>query len=107
MAAINLNKEQFEQLIHGDKPVIVDFWAPWCGYCRRIAPVYDRIAEQYGEQLIVGKVNIDEAPQLAEAEKIEVIPTIVLYRNAEAIDSLVAPDSKAMIDRLIQGALEK
>lgn len=107
MSAINMNKAQFEQSIHEEKPVLVDYWAPWCVYCRRIAPAYEKIAEEYGDQLVIGKVNIDEESQLAEAEKIEVIPTLVLYRGGKAVDSIVAPDSKAAIERFIQDAMEK
>ena len=107
MAAINFNKEQFNRMLSGDKPVLVDFWAPWCGYCRRIGPAYERIAEEYSDRLEVAKVNIDEESQLAEAEHIEVIPTLVLYRNGKAVDSIVAPDSKAAIDQFIRAALEK
>ena len=107
MAAININREQFEQMMSSEKSVLVDFWAPWCGYCRRIGPAYDRIAEEYKDNLSVVKINIDDEAQLAEAEQIEVIPTLVMYRNGKAVDSIVAPDSKAMIDRFIQGALEK
>ena len=107
MSAINMNKSQFEQFMHEEKPVLVDYWAPWCVYCRRIAPAYEKIAEEYGDQLVIGKVNIDEEPQLAEAEKIEVIPTLVLYRGGKAVDSIVAPDSKAAIERFIQGTMER
>lgn len=107
MSAINMNKAKFEQFMHEEKTVLVDYWAPWCVYCRRIAPAYEKIAEEYGDQLVIGKVNIDEEPQLAEAEKIEVIPTLVLYRGGKAVDSIVAPDSKAAIERFIKDAMER
>ena len=107
MAAMNINFERFQELLQGDKPLLVDFWAPWCSYCRRIGPAYDRIAQQFENEVNVVKINIDEEPALAEAEHIEVIPTLVLYRNGQAIGSIVAPESKAMIEAFIRESLAK
>lgn len=105
MAAVNINRQEFEKLIQGNKPVMVDFWAPWCVYCRRITPAMAKVAEQHGDLLTVGQVNIDDEPHLAAREQIEVIPTLVLYRDGKALGSIVAPESKAAIDRFIEESL--
>ena len=107
MSAVNMDQKLFTELLAGDRPVLVDFWAPWCGYCRRISAPYDRIAEGHQDHLIVGKVNVYEEAQLAQAERIEVLPTLVLYRNGKAVGSIVAPESKAMIEAFIQETLSK
>lgn len=102
MTVMELDQNRFNELVnHGEKPVLVDFWAPWCVYCRRIAPAYEKIAQQYADRLVVAKVNIDENPDLARQERIEVIPTLVLYHKGEALGSIVAPESKARIDEFL------
>ena len=107
MAAINLNHKQLLNLVNDGKTVLVDYWAPWCGYCRRIGPAYEKIAEEYGDKLVVAKVNIDDEALLAQHENIEVIPTLVLYKNGKAVDFVVAPESKAAIEEFIKASIKK
>lgn len=107
MAIVNLNLEQFNRNMQGDQPVLVEFMAPWCVYCRRIAPALGTVAEQYSNTMVIGQVNIDNEPQLAEQEKIEVVPTFVLYRNGQALGSMVAPDSKAKIEEFLHEYLSE
>ena len=105
MAAMNINAKQYEELVLGSKPVLVDFWAPWCTYCRRINPALDKIADSRDDVLVV-KVNIDEVPELARQEQIEVIPTLVVYKDGFELGSIVAPESKAKIDEFLREALQ-
>lgn len=95
-----MNHEQFEQVISGEKPVLVEFWAPWCVYCRRIAPALQKLAQGRDDILVV-QVNIDDEPLLANQERIEVIPTLVLYEKGKSLGSIVAPESKAKIEEFI------
>ena len=107
MAAVQMNTNQFNEMMKEDRFLLVDYWAPWCGYCRRIGPAYDKLAQEHGDKLTIAKINIDEEGALAVRERIEVIPTLVLYRNGLAVDSIVAPESKARIEAFLQenGAL--
>lgn len=105
MAALEVNESRLQVLLQEGKPVLVDFWAPWCGYCRRIAPAYDRVAEEYADQVAVVKVNIDDEPGLAQAYQIEVIPTLVFFKNGQAVDTVAAPQSKTAIEEFIEKSL--
>ena len=108
MAIVNMNAASYRQsVLEGDKPVLVEYWAPWCVYCRRIVPAMEKISVQYADSVLVAQINIDDEPQLAAKEQIEVIPTLVLYHKGQAINSIVAPESKAAIEQFIQDSLNK
>ena len=103
---IAMNKELFSEYVQqGSKPGLVEFSAPWCVYCRRIAPAMEKIAEQYEGKILVAQLNIDEEPLIAAKEQIEVIPTLILYHNGKALSSIVAPESKARIEEFINETL--
>jgi len=94
---LTITTNSFENdVLHADKPVLVDFWAQWCPYCRRIAPAFDKVGEQYADTLIAGKINYDEEPQLIERFGIDTIPTLLLFKNGEVLGSVVAPPRRPL-----------
>lgn len=85
MKEITITKENFENEVQkSDKPVLVDFWAAWCGPCRMLAPVIEELAEEYDGRVKVGKVNVDEEPELAAEFQISSIPTVIIFKNGKA-----------------------
>lgn len=96
------NKKTLDEYVADGKTVLVEFSAPWCVYCRRLAPAMEKIAEAYKDVLTIGSVNIDNEQELARKEQIEVVPTLVLYKNGQAVDSIVGPGSKAAVEAFIQ-----
>ncbi len=107
MAILNMNAEMYRRSIQEtDRPVLIDFSAPWCVYCRRLEPALHQVATEYGERMLFGQINIDDEPELAEAEKIELVPTLRLYRGGALLGSVVAPESKAQLESFIAGTLQ-
>lgn len=99
---INLTQNNFDEyIVNSDLPVVVDFWASWCGPCKMMAPVVEEVAKDYPD-VKVCKVNVDEEPELSNAFKIVSIPTIVVIKNGEIIDSVVGYRPKEDIEKIIK-----
>jgi thioredoxin 1 len=93
---LNLNDNNFDSEINkGSTPILVDFWAPWCGPCRMIAPVLDKIADAMAGQAIVAKVNVDEAPGVASRFRVSSIPTLLFFKDGEVREQVVGLQGEA------------
>lgn len=102
MAVLTLTKENFDaEALHSDVPVLVDFWASWCGPCRMFSPIVDEFAEENEGKVKVGKVNVDEEPDLAGRYGVMSIPTAILFKNGEIAATLVGVQPKTALEGLI------
>ncbi len=103
MYEIELTAQNFEtEVLKSDKPVLIDFWATWCGPCRMIAPILEEIAEENANKIKVGKVNVDEQQALATAFRIESIPTIMVFKNGKITATAIGYQSKEQLEKLIK-----
>ncbi len=103
MSVLTVNTNNFEsEILHSEKPVLLDFWAPWCGPCRMVSPVVDQIAEE-NPQFTVGKINVDEEPELAQAFGVMSIPTLVAMKDGKIVNQAVGVRPKGQILDLLKG----
>lgn len=105
---VTITAENFEEkVLKSELPVMLDFWAPWCVYCRRIEPAVEELAEETEGKLVVGKVNVDEQAELADRFRVETIPNLILFKNGEkAEEELTTPGSRdAMEEWLEEGGV--
>ena len=104
--ALELNAQNFADTVKNNEVVVVDFWAPWCGPCRMIAPIIEELSEEYKEKgVVVGKVNTDEAPEIAGQFGIRSIPTVIFFKNGEAVDAMIGAAPKQMYVEKINALL--
>ena len=98
MTEMNITKSNFEaEVMNSDKPVLIDFWAPWCGPCRMLSPTISEIAEEYGDKVKVCKVNVDEQGELASTFGVMSIPTLVVIKEGKIVNSVVGVRPKDQI----------
>ena len=93
--------ETFEQAVTGGQVVLVDFWAPWCGPCRMIAPVIEQVAEEFAGRAAVGKVNVDEEPELAQRFSVMSIPTLIVLKDGKLVEQAVGARGKADVAAML------
>ncbi len=91
---------------NADKPVLVDFWAPWCGPCRMVGPVVETIATRYADKIVVGKVNVDEAATAASKLRIRSIPTLMIFKDGEVVGQEVGVQTEDALATMVDKALE-
>ena len=102
MSVLHVNKSNFESLKNSEKPVLLDFFATWCGPCRMVAPILEEIASEHPEY-VIAKVNVDEEPELAEAFGVVSIPTLVVLKNGEIVKQSAGARPKAQILAMLEG----
>ena len=102
---VQITNENFETLKGGSQPLVVDFWATWCGPCRMVAPIIAKLAAKYDGKITVGKCDVEENEDLAQEFGIRNIPTILFFKNGEVVDKLVGAVAEAKLDEKFQALL--
>ena len=103
---LNLDDSNFAQTINKYPLLLVDFWAPWCGPCRMMSPIIDQVGKEYIGKLVVGKVNVDESPNISGQFGISSIPTLILFKRGQAVNNIIGSVSKSRIDEMVKMHLE-
>ncbi len=103
--AKEITSQNFNDFIQQDKPVLVDFWAPWCGPCRMLAPVLEEFSRQHEGDLDVGKVDVDQNPDLAKQFRVMSIPTLILFKNGQIVDQKLGFQPRNALEEMVKKAL--
>lgn len=102
MSELKITKENFAQVIKSDMPVLIDFWAAWCGPCRMMSPIVAELAQEYAGKAVVGKVNVDEEPELAAAFGVASIPMFAVLRNGQVADAQIGAMPKENLEAMLR-----
>ena len=103
--AIEITDNNFEEVIGSDKPVLVDFWAEWCGPCKMIGPIVEELAGEYDGKAVIGKVDVDNNPQVSAKFGIRSIPTLLVFKNGEVVDKQIGAVPKNVLSQKLDAQI--
>jgi len=103
--AVEITDTNFEEVINSDQPVLVDFWAEWCGPCKMIAPVVEELATEYDGKAVIGKVDVDSNPEVSAKFGIRSIPTLLVFKNGEVVDKQIGAVPKNVLSQKIEAQI--
>jgi thioredoxin 1 len=101
-----LTESNFDQVVSGPKPVLVDYWAVWCGPCKVMDPIIDRLAEKYAGKMVFGKVNVDEEMNISSRYQVFSIPTFMIFKNGQPMDAVIGAVGEASLERFVRNAID-
>ena len=104
-STVRLTEANFDSLNSSDRPVFVDFWASWCGPCRIMDPVVEKLAAKYGDKILFGKINVDEEMNLSSRYQVFSIPTFMVFKNGQPLDAVIGAVGEASLERLVKNAI--
>ena len=102
---MEITTENYKEILAQDKLVILDFWAEWCGPCKKIAPFVEQLAEEYADKAVIGKVNVEDEDDLATEYSIRNIPTVLYIKNGEVVDKFVGATTKAVLEEKLKALI--
>ncbi len=105
--ALEITEANFNEIVNGDKPVLIDFWASWCGPCLMLAPTIEELAGEYEGKAVIGKVDVDANPNLAAQFGIRSIPTLLIFKGGEVVDKQVGVVPKTVLAQKLDAVAEK
>jgi thioredoxin len=102
---VKLTEANFDRLSSGPKPILVDFWASWCGPCMAMEPIVEKLASKYSDRVVFGKVNVDEEINISSRYQVFSIPTFMIFKNGQPMDAMIGAVGEPSLERLVRNAI--